>query len=235
MIKDKIKSILKQYLNLDIGLAKQKKFYKNLIKPNDLCFDIGANLGRKSTFFLSLNTKVIAFEPQTKCHNYLSQIKNKNFKFYPYGVGAKNETKLLHLANHIEVATFSNKMIGFYTTENLKWDKTEKVIVKNLDTLIKEFGLPYFCKIDTEGFEFEILSNLTFTIPIIEFEFAEAFIAKTIKLISILEKKHTLYNYNLNEKPKFELNNWVNAEEMIKIFKTIKKNKLHGNIFVKNI
>lgn len=125
-------------------------------------------------------------------------------------------------------------MVGFYTTKKLKWNKTETVAVKKLDTLIKEFGLPDFCKIDTEGFEFEILSNLTITIPILEFEFAEAFIDETTKIISVLKKENTLFNYNLNEKPKFELKNWVNAEEMIQLFKKIPKNKLHGNIFVKN-
>ncbi len=213
---------------------KNKIFYSQFLKPNNLCFDIGANIGRKSRFFLSLNTKVIAFEPQTACHKYLTKIKNKNFQFHSFGVGAKDEIKELKIANHIEVATFSDKMIDFYTTENLKWNKTEKVTVKKIDTLIEEFGLPDFCKIDTEGFEFEILSNLSYTIPVIEFEFAEAFIEETVALILILEKENTLFNYNLNEKPKFELKKWVTAKEMTHILKKIPKNRLHGNIFVKN-
>jgi len=213
----------------------QKIFYKKLINPNDLCFDIGANLGKKSCCFLSLNAKVIAFEPQSRCLKFLSKIKNSNFKYLPLAIGTKDELKNLHLANHIEVATFSDRMIDFYTTDNLKWNETEKVTVKKLDTLIKEFGLPDFCKIDTEGFEFEILSNLTYTIPTIEFEFTEAFVNDTLKIISILEKENTLYNYNLNEKPKFELQKWVNAKKMTQLIREIPKNRLHGNIFVKNI
>lgn len=226
-----MKVLIKKIFN---KLFNQKKFYKNLIKKNDLCFDIGANIGIKSKIFLGLNAKVIAFEPQSKCFKSLEQINNSRFQFHPYGVGSKNQTKQLHLANHIEVATFSNKMIDFYTTENLKWENNEEVIVKKLDTLIEKFGIPDFCKIDAEGYEFEILSELSYTIPMIEFEFNEAFINETIKIITILNKENTLFNYNLNEKPKFELKNWVDAHLMIKIIHNLPHNKLHGNIFVKN-
>ena len=211
-----------------------KKFYAQLINKNDLCFDIGANIGQKSRLFLSLNAKVVAFEPQTKCFKYLDKINHPNFEFYPLGVGGKNQKKQLHLANHIEVATFSNKMIDFYTTNSLNWNNIEEAQVKKLDTLIKEFGLPNFCKIDTEGYELDIISNLSYTIPIIEFEFNEAFIEDTLKIISILDKKNTAYNYILNENPKFILENWVEADKMRLIINEMPKEKLHGNIFVKN-
>lgn len=227
-----LKSILNKIIN--IHLLKQKHFYSKLIKKNDLCFDIGANVGNKSKLFLSLKTKVIAFEPQSKCEEYLKKIKNPNFEYYSFGIGSKNEIKELNLANHIEVATFSDKMIDFYTTENLKWNRIEKVTVKKLDTLIEKFGLPDFCKIDTEGFEFEILSHLTYKIPMIEFEFTEAFILDTLKIIKLLNKENTLYNYNLNEKPKFELSNWITSNEMIQTINELPKKRLHGNIFVKN-
>lgn len=213
---------------------KSKKFYKYLINKNDLCFDIGANIGKKSKLFLSLNAKVIAFEPQTKCFKYLDKINHPNFEYYPFGVGSKNEQKQLHLANHIEVATFSNKMIDFYTTKSIKWNNKEEVQVKKLDTLIKEFGLPDFCKIDTEGYELDILLNLNHKIKMIEFEFNEAFIEDTLKIISILDKKNTVFNCTLNEKPRFKLENWVKANKMIKYINSLDKEKLHGNIFVKN-
>jgi len=234
-IKQNIKLILKRVFNFDIKLYKQKSFYKKLIQPNSLCFDIGANIGDKSKIFLYLNARVIAFEPQSQCYIELKKILHNNFKFLPYAIGAKNETKNLRIANHIEVATFSEKMIDFYSNKNLKWSKTEKVTVKKLDTIIEEFGVPDFCKIDTEGFELEILSKLTYAIPMIEFEFVEAFIFDTLGIITILNKEGTLYNYNLNEKPKFELKEWVNAKKMIRIIKNIPKSRLHGNIFVKNI
>jgi FkbM family methyltransferase len=215
---------------------KQKIFYKKLIKKNDLCFDIGANIGKKSKLFLSLKAKVIAFEPQTKCFDFLNKIKDSNFKFYAYAVGDKNETKQLHLANHIEVATLSHKMIDFYTTENLKWKNKEEVIVKKLDTLVGEFGLPHFCKIDTEGFELDILSNLSFPIKLIEFEFNEAFINETILALDAINNLGNYkFNYILNEHPKFINTQWSSIIEIKKQIVTLKKDKLHGNLFAKLI
>ncbi|PQJ79350.1 FkbM family methyltransferase [Polaribacter porphyrae] len=209
-------------------------FYKNLISKNDLCFDVGANIGKKSELFLSLKAKVIAFEPQTKCFPFLDKINNSNFTYYPFGVGSKNENKLLHLANHLEVATFSHKMIDFYTTENLKWKNGEKVIVKKLDTLIDEFGLPNFCKIDTEGFELEILSNLSHKIPKIEFEFNEAFIDETLLTLDSIDKLGNYkFNFILNETPKFINKNWSSISEIKEQIINLKKEKLHGNLFAK--
>ncbi len=82
-----------------------KKFYAQLIRPNDICFDIGANKGVKSKLFLSLGAKIIAFEPQSACHMYLDNIKHHNFQYHKYAVGSTNESKELKLGSHIEVAT----------------------------------------------------------------------------------------------------------------------------------
>ncbi len=218
--------LLSNYLN--------KKFYSNLINKKDLCFDIGANKGFKSKLFLSLEANVIAFEPQTSCTKYLKRIKDEKFKYLSLAVGSKDETKALNIANHIEVATFSIEFIDYFKNDTLKWNKIEEVEVKKLDTLIKEYGIPDFCKIDVEGYEFEILSNLSYKIPIIEFEFTGGFISNTIEIIKLLNKSNTYFNYNLNEYPKFELKEWVNAKRMISIINELPINRLHGNIFVKN-
>lgn len=223
---------LKKYKNLIL----QIQFYKKLIKKDDLCFDIGANIGKKSKLFLSLKAKVIAFEPQTKCFQFLNKINNSNFTYHSFGVGSKNETKQLYLANHIEVATFSNKMIDFYTTENLKWKKNEEVIVKKLDTLIEEFGLPDYCKIDTEGFELDILSNLSYKIPIIEFEFNEAFVNETLLILDYISNLGNYqFNYILNETPKFINKEWCTISKIKKQLTQLQKNRLHGNLFAKLI
>jgi len=211
-----------------------KKFYSNLINKNDLCFDIGANKGSKSKLFLSLGARVIAFEPQSSCSKYLMKTKNENFTYLPLAVGPKDEIKNLNIANHIEVATFSNEFIDYFKNESLSWSEVEEVEVKKLDTLIKDYGIPDFCKIDVEGYELEILTHLSYEIPIIEFEFTGGFISNTINIIELLNKQNTYYNFILNENPKFELKEWVNAKKMVTIINDLPINRLHGNIFVKN-
>ena len=223
----KIKNTIKWQYNKD------KLFYKKLIKQGDMCFDIGANVGYKSKLFLALGAKVIAIEPQSICLDVLKKIKHKQFSFVNCGVGSKDEVKDLQLANHPEVATFSQPFIDYFQNETLKWKQKEAVQLKKLDTLIDEFGLPNYCKIDVEGYEYEILSKLSYQIPIIEFEFTAAFISETVSCIELLGKNDSQYNFNLHERPKFELKRWVNASKMISILKKMPLDRLHGNIFVK--
>ncbi len=47
--------------------ANELDFYSHLIKENDLCFDIGANIGHKTNLFPQLDAKVIAVDPQESC------------------------------------------------------------------------------------------------------------------------------------------------------------------------
>lgn len=219
-----------------ISQKKERKFYSKLIHPNSLCFDIGANVGKKTRLLLSLNANVIAFEPQSSCADLLNKIKLQYhfFRMYPFAVGARNETKQLFLANHPEVATISEDFIDFFSTDKIYWNDKETVTVRSLDSLIGEFGLPDFCKIDTEGYEFEILSNLSHKIPLIEFEFTGRFIEDTIKIITILDKGGARFNYTLNENLKFILKYWISGDEMKIILKSLPKNRLHGNIFVQS-
>lgn len=212
---------------------KSKRFYARLIKKNDLCFDIGANIGSKSKLFLSNGAKVIAFEPQSACIEILSKIKNPNFSFYSFAVGSANEVRELHLSNHSEVATLSDKFIEAYHSDHVYWNTQEKVTVKTLDHLISEFGLPDYCKIDVEGYELEILSQLSHKIPMIEFEFTEKFISDTLEIIDHLSVYDYRYNYILNEQPLFQLNDWVDAAEIKRRISALPKKKLHGNLFCK--
>jgi FkbM family methyltransferase len=223
-----IRSILKQYPS--------KKFYSKLIREGDLCFDIGANLGAKSKLFLSLGAKVIAFETQTACNQALTQLSATypKFEFHPFAVGEKNEQKELHLANHVEVATLSTDFIDYFQCEEIYWNKTETVQVKTLNSLIETFGYPDFCKIDVEGFEWQILSKLSYPIPLIEFEFTGGFIENTVKIIEYAAGKKVLFNFIMNENLKFQLLSWVSGADMIRIIQSLPKNRLHGNIYIKS-
>lgn len=219
-----------------ISTYKSRKFYAQFIKKNDMCFDIGANLGTKSKLFLSLGAKVIAFEPQTSCCSALLKIKesNKQFEFYQVAIGDENKEVELNLANHIEIATLSDEFIAFYSNEEIYWNNTEIVTVKTLNSVIEKFGTPDFCKIDTEGYELNILSSLSYSIPIIEFEFTEGFFGNTLKIIDLLHSETTTFNFILNENLRFKLDYWVSAEELKSVLSALPKKRLHGNIFVKN-
>ena len=45
----------------------RKAFYSQFISKDNLCFDIGANVGNRTSVFAALKAKVIAVEPQKYC------------------------------------------------------------------------------------------------------------------------------------------------------------------------
>ena len=70
-------------------IRKRYNFYSELIKKNDLCFDIGANYGNRSEVFLKLGAKVVAFEPQPKPLKFLKRKFKDNNKNRRCSIGVK--------------------------------------------------------------------------------------------------------------------------------------------------
>src|ERR1700723_3414347 len=71
--------------------SKLKNFYKELIKPGDLCFDIGANVGQTTEALLACGARVISVEPNPRCIPILKWQfgREKNVTLVPKAVGAK--------------------------------------------------------------------------------------------------------------------------------------------------
>lgn len=212
------------------------RFYKSLLKENSLCFDIGANIGYKSSVLLDLKHKVVAFEPQEECHKVLTKIQkfNPNFTVSKLAIGSENKEQDMWMGNHIEIATLSNKFKSYFTTDTIFWNQKNRVKVVTLNSQIERYGIPEFCKIDVEGYEYEVLKNLKYKIPLIEFEFTGGFINETMQCITTLSDL-SAYSYNLmlNEKPKFVFKNWLSSTVIQSKINGMNIKNLHGNIFAK--
>src|SRR5262245_33095825 len=50
---------------------RERQFYRQFIKRNDLVFDVGANRGAKTDALLSLGAQVVAVEPNPVCVEFL--------------------------------------------------------------------------------------------------------------------------------------------------------------------
>ena len=88
-MKDLVKSTLQKtglfpfvrtvYRRIDHSIQKQSRrevdFYSELLRPNGLCFDVGANLGQRSEVFLKLGNRSVIVEPNPNCRD------NLNFPF----------------------------------------------------------------------------------------------------------------------------------------------------------
>lgn len=129
-----------------------------LIKPGDICWDVGANIGFYTCLLASLvedSGAVVAFEPAARTCGYLKENVSlnqfTNVTVVNKGLGDKQEQRLLHYSE----AGFAEG------TASLKYADgraaSERVTLDTIDNLIPELPTPDFIKIDVEGYQLEVL------------------------------------------------------------------------------
>jgi FkbM family methyltransferase len=218
-----------------------RKLYSQFVSPDDLCFDIGAHVGNRTGALLALGARVVALEPQPLFASVLARLYrgNPNFKIFPKAVGAKVEShQMLISSGAPTVSTLSSKWADRVSeTESfakVKWDSKLEVDVTTLDTLIAEYGLPVFCKIDVEGYELEVVLGLSQPIRTLSFEYVPAVMQIALSCVDRLMKLDD-YRFNLirSEYPKFDLPNWVDSKSIKTELEIIDKDARAGEIYAR--
>lgn len=160
-----------------------KRFYSEIIARGDLCFDIGANVGQTIEALLHAGASIVAVEPNINCLPVLNyQFKdNPNVRIVKKAMGAMPGTAMLHFAGADSTASIR---------EDWPFPNVNKVEVEvsTLDSLIAEFGIPQFIKVDVEGFELEVFKGLNQAIPLIYFEMHGREINLAMQILERLSK-----------------------------------------------
>ncbi|MEG4282323.1 FkbM family methyltransferase [Microcoleus sp. A006_D1] len=211
-------------------------FIRNFVQPGELVFDVGANIGQKADVYAAAGAKVICFEPQPNCVNILTDKyqHNQNIAIVNKGLAEQAGTMQLSVctdANYI--STFSKKwQTGRFS--NYQWNETVTVEVTTLDEMIKVWGRPHFCKIDVEGFEYQVLQGLSTPIPYISFEFAIEFLYDTKNCINQLKSLgYKLFNFANGEQTNLVFPEWVSDELLVNYLESSNDRLLWGDIYAK--
>jgi FkbM family methyltransferase len=146
----------------------EEKFLTQLDLNNKTIYDIGANIGIMSLFFLRASGKkgfVNIFEPNSDSIPLIEEnLRLNNFKRYKIfntAIGESDYKKDLVIHNNQRgSASLNNEQIEKY--KSLGQNKFLEVNVTSLDSLIKTNSLskPDFIKIDTEGYEYNCLLGM---------------------------------------------------------------------------
>ena len=203
-------------------LRRMRLFYARLIRPDDLCFDIGAHVGNRISVWKQLGARVVGVEPQPACMSLLRGLYGHlpTVQLVEQAVGATAGQMTLHISpTNPTVSTLSSQWIDAVRQVDsfaaVRWDEEVTVTVTTLDDLILRFGLPAFCKIDVEGFEAETLAGLSQPVPLISFEYIPA--AREIALACIArlgELGDYRYNWTRGEEHHWQSPTWVSAEAL---------------------
>ena len=221
------------------------RFYSQFIHVDDLCFDVGANLGQRTDIFLELGAKTICIEPQSFCLKKLSNLYGDKDSITIVGKGVSSVEGEMEMFICEELSSLST-MSSSWQQDSIhakeygyQWNKKETVEVTTLDALIAQYGLPTFCKIDVEGFEYEVLSGLNHPIPLISFEFNDGFFDETRKcIVRLLQLGNYKFNFGLAEPSGGQglfLDEWSVHTVLYEQIESLSKStpKLWGDIYAK--
>ena len=191
-------------------------FYRALISPVGLVFDVGANMGNRSKIFRELGTRVIAFELQSYCAKFLAVAfsGDQDFTLTRMALSDKEGDMEMHLGEAHTLSTLDTDWIskmkngGRFSSHN--WNETETVQVTTLDKAIVKYGLPEFIKVDVEGHELGVLRGLSIPVDLLSLEFASESLDSAYKCIDHLEKLANYeYRISLGESMQFEESAWT--------------------------
>lgn len=154
----KIKSILRKNgydVVRHVELSKWLELHKI-----DLVFDIGANDGRYATDVRKSgwNGHIVSFEPQPDVFKRLTQnmISDPNWRGMQMGLGSKEASLVMNSYAMDVLGSFLHKI------DNDQNVKQIEVMVKRPDSIFEEISKGHerpFVKMDTQGFELEIIKG----------------------------------------------------------------------------
>ncbi|MED4585422.1 FkbM family methyltransferase [Brevibacillus choshinensis] len=194
-------------------------FYRQFISPGDLCFDVGANAGDKTEVFLGLGARVVMVEPQKKCADILRNKfgQNPTCTILETALGASEGEAVMYLNDADVLSTLSTEWIERMQTSgrfqgNL-WRNQISVPLTSLDRLMEQHGVPAFCKIDVEGYEWHVLQGLSHPLPALSIEFAEETIHNSVHCLHRLQQLGDYeFNFVKADNTSLELKHWVDLE-----------------------
>ncbi len=143
-------------------IASGSQYFPEIIRSNlsdhEVFLDVGAFNGDTALEFIKATnnkfSKIIGFEPkQENIEIANSTIKDKRVRFYPYGIGDKNEVLFLAGAKGVD---------DFAHISREKEQDSSQIQIVRIDDFIKEEYT--YLKMDIEGMELSALSGASFSI-----------------------------------------------------------------------
>jgi FkbM family methyltransferase len=173
-----------------------RRLYRPFVAPGELVFDVGAHLGDRTRAFASLGARVVALEPQPRILAWLLRLVGRKPGVVVRGVAVGAEPGTAEMAvsrRNPTVSTLADRWRERISRDHpgfrgVRWEEVVEVPVTTLDELIREFGLPTFCKIDVEGFEAEVLAGLSHPLAGISVEFVSGGLDVAITCVRRLEE-----------------------------------------------
>jgi FkbM family methyltransferase len=215
-------------------------FYRQFVRAGDLCFDVGANYGTRIEAFLRLGARVVAIEPQDDVMHYLvlKYRREPRVTLVHAGLDESEGEREMYTCDTRGASSMSRELVDVQVLKhpNLQYGGVVKVPVTTMDRLIAQYGLPNFCKIDVEGFEFNVLKGVSQALPLLSFEYTPERIQPALDCIDHLAHfGQYQYNYSPEESMALARAQWLDANDMSKFVRdvVVPKGGSFGDIYAR--
>lgn len=222
--------------------ASIRDYYRPFVRRGDLVFDIGANFGEQSYALLALGCRVVAVEPLPVCQAALHALRPKSrIEVLPCAVGSHPGEITLHVNERSPgKSSASDEWLAFFekvpSNRGENWDHPLRCSMTTLDSLVQQYGMPSFLKIDVEGFENAVLDGLTAAPAHTRFEFHAQYLAEAIRCIRKPCFATTArFNYSLGDPTGPLRPEWLDADSFIAhLNSTAFADEAYGDILVRS-
>jgi FkbM family methyltransferase len=223
-------------------MGRMAHLYRQFIAPGDLAFDIGAHVGSRTRAWVRLGARVIALEPVPQAVRTLRVLfaRSSRVEVVPAAVGARPGTlPMLICEREPTVSTLSAAWADRMLREReafarTRWEHSIAVPVTTLDALIDRFGEPSFCKIDTEGYDLEVLRGLSRPLRALSFEYVPPALDLVTDCIARLAELGTyVYNWSPGESMQLHWRDWVDARTLAAYLDDLPRQGNPGDVYAR--
>lgn len=195
-------------------------FYRALIEPGELAFDVGAHVGSRARALRAAGARVVALEPQEPFASFLRRTLPRDIILVTAAAGpAESVAEMAVSRRHPTVSSlsagFTQEAAGVPGFGHVDWDARQTVQVTTLDALIAQHGVPGFVKIDVEGFELDVLKGLGVPVRLVSVEYLPGMADRTR---AVLDRLGELGRYRFNavsgERGAFLWDDWREARQV---------------------
>jgi FkbM family methyltransferase len=218
---------------------RMEAFYRQFVKAGDLAFDIGAHVGNRVRVFRRIGARVIAVEPQPDFVAVMRLLYGRDPGVFleANGVAAEPGEGRLHLSTRTPtVSTFADSWIDDVQIDSrfqrVRWDSVISVPLVSLDELIARHGEPQFCKIDVEGFEYEVLRGLSEPLAALSFEYIPVAVNRAIACVDRISALGDYrYRHSRVETHRWADDGWLKPQTMIEILGALPTGDRSGDVY----
>jgi FkbM family methyltransferase len=218
---------------------RMEAFYRQFVKAGDLAFDIGAHVGNRVRVFRRIGARVIAVEPQPDFVAVMRLLYGRDPGVFleANGVAAEPGEGRLHLSTRTPtVSTFADSWIDDVQIDSrfqrVRWDSVISVPLVSLDELIARHGEPQFCKIDVEGFEYEVLRGLSEPLAALSFEYIPVAVNRAIACVDRISALGDYrYRHSRVETHRWADGGWLKPQTMIEILGALPTGDRSGDVY----